>query len=141
MKKILALVLMVVLSLSIIGCAKDETIKVPENTNNDSASQITDDTSVPEEKEKNVGVTSSNEMLVNDLKFFEGENLLGVVVLDFLTKADKAASIEVVFEDELTKEQIQNNEFYNIIFSDEVTQENRNVVTISKYENLQVSGE
>lgn len=140
MRKILALVLMVVLSLSIIGCTKAEPV-LPKNPINNSVNEATENQNVPEETENNVGVTSSNEILANDLKFFEGENLLGVVVTDFLIRAEKDTSVEIVFEDELTKDLIQDNEFYNIIFSDEVTQENHNVVTISKYKDLQVSGE
>lgn len=140
MKKFLALVLMVVLSLSIIGCTKAEPV-LPKNPINNSVNETIENSDVPEQTENNVGVTSSNEILANDLKFFEGENLLGVVVTDFLIRAEKDTSVEIVFEDELTKDLIQDNEFYNIIFSDEVTQENHNVVTISKYKDLQVSGE
>lgn len=140
MKKFLALVLMVVLSLSIIGCTKAESV-LPKNPINNSVNETIENSDVPEQTENNVGVTSSNEILANDLKFFEGENLLGVVVTDFLIRAEKDTSVEIVFEDELTKDLIQDNEFYNIIFSDEVTQENHNVVTISKYKDLQVSGE
>lgn len=140
MKKFLALVLMIVLSLSIIGCTKAEPV-LPKNPINNSVNETIENSDVPEQTENNVGVTSSNEILANDLKFFEGENLLGVVVTDFLIRAEKDTSVEIVFEDELTKDLIQDNEFYNIIFSDEVTQENHNVVTISKYKDLQVSGE
>lgn len=140
MRKILALVLMVVLSLSIIGCTKAAPV-LPKNPINNSVNETIENSDVPEQTENNVGVTSSNEILANDLKFFEGENLLGVVVTDFLIRAEKDTSVEIIFEDELTKDLIQDNEFYNIIFSDEVTHENHKVVTISKYKDLQVSGE